>query len=328
MQSLVSLFLIHILINFIILFYFDYFKKKINIFDYPDNKRKIHNKPVPLLGGLILLLNTICFIFINFLKLSILELNIILCSVTFLFVGIADDKYNLSPKAKFLLLIISLFTFFYLNEDMLINHLNIYNYSINLHSNIRPFFSILCVLLFVNALNLFDGINLQSSLYSIFCLLYLFYQGASQEIILIVIVSLFLIIYLNMKNKVFMGDSGTLFLGCLISLLVIKNYQVANFLSTDQIFLLMMLPGLDMFRLFVQRVYNKKNPFSGDREHIHHYFSRIYGYKFSIFLVIILAIIPILLNFIFSSQFIIIFFIIFYLILINYLKIKINQRDI
>lgn len=328
MNNFASLFLIHITINIIILFYFDYIKKKINIFDYPDKKRKLHNKPVPLLGGLIFLLNIICFITINFFKLSTLEINIILCSVIFLFVGIADDKYNLSPKVKFLLLIISLLIFFYLNEDMLINHLNIYNYSINLPSNTRTFFSILCVLLFVNALNLFDGINLQSSLYSIFFLLYLFCQSASQEIIFTLMISLFLIIYLNMINKVFMGDSGTLFLGCLISLLVIKNYQVANFSGVDEIFLLMMLPGLDMFRLFVQRLYNKKNPFSGDREHIHHYFSRIYGYKFSIFYVIVLSIIPILLNFIFSSQFIIIFFIIFYLILINYLKIKINQSAI
>ena len=325
MQNLASLFLIHIIINFIILFYFDYLKKKINIFDYPDNKRKLHNKPVPLLGGFIFLLNIICFIIINFFKLPTLEINIILCSVIFLFVGIADDKYNLSAKVKFLLLIISLLIFFYLNEDMLINHLNIYNYSINLPSNTRTIFSILCVLLFVNALNLFDGINLQSSLYSMFFLLYLFCQGASQEIIFTVMISLFLIIYLNMINKVFMGDSGTLFLGCFISLLVIKNYQVSYFFSIDEIFLLMMLPGLDMFRLFVQRLYNKKNPFSGDREHIHHYFLRIYGYKFSIFYLIILSIIPILLNFIFSSQFIIIFFIIFYLILINYLKIKINQ---
>jgi UDP-GlcNAc:undecaprenyl-phosphate GlcNAc-1-phosphate transferase len=325
-QNLASLFLIHIIINFTILFYFDYLKKKINIFDYPDNKRKLHNKPVPLLGGLIFLLNIIFFITINFFKLSTLEINIILCSVIFLFVGIVDDKYNLSPKVKFLLLIISLLIFFYLNQDMIINQLKIYNYSINLPSNTLTFFSILCVLLFVNALNLFDGINLQSSLYSTFFLLYLFCQGKSQEIIFILIISLFLIIYLNMKNKVFMGDSGTLFLGCIISLFVIKNYQAVNFSGIDEIFLLMMLPGLDMFRLFVQRVCNKKNPFSGDREHIHHYFSRIYGYKFSIFFVTILSISPILLNFIFSSQFIIVFFIIFYLILINSLKKKINQR--
>ncbi len=326
MHNLASLFLIHILINFIILFYFDYFKKKINIFDYPDNKRKFHHKPIPLLGGFIFLLNIFFFILINFSKLSTLEINIILCSITFLFVGIVDDKYNLSAKVKFLLLIISLLIFFYFNKDMIVNHLNIYNYSINLKVNTRIFFSILCVLLFVNALNLFDGINLQSSLYSIFSLLYLFNQGISQEIIFIVMISLLLIIYLNKKNKVFMGDSGTLFLGCLISLLVIKNYQVANFSGVDEIFLLMMFPGLDMLRLFIQRIYNKRSPFIGDREHIHHYFLIVYGYKFSILFIIILSILPILLNFIFPSKLIIIFFIIFYLILVFFLQKKINQK--
>ena len=172
MKGLINLFLIHILINSIILFYFDFFKKKINIFDYPDKKRKFHNKPVALLGGVIFFLNIICFTFVNFFNLSILEINIILCSVIFLFVGIADDKFNLSPTVKFLLLIISLLIFFYLNEEMIVSNLNIYNYSINIHLNIRIFFSIFCVLLFVNALNLFDGINLQSSFYSIFLLLY------------------------------------------------------------------------------------------------------------------------------------------------------------
>lgn len=326
MESFTSLFLIHILINFIIFYNFIFLKKNINIFDYPDNKRKIHNEPVPLFGGIIFFLNIIFFIFIYSSKLSNLELNIVLCCIFFLFVGIADDKYDLSPRVKFLLLITTLLIFFYLNEDMIINYLNIYNYSINLYGIVRILFSILCILLFVNALNLFDGINLQSSLYSFFILSYLFYQGIAQEIIFVVIISLFLIIYLNMKNKIFMGDGGTLFLGCLISMLVIKNYHASNFLGIDEIFLLMMLPGLDMFRLFIQRIYNKKSPFVGDREHIHHYLTKIFGYKFSIFFIIILSILPILLNSIISSKFIIIFFIILYIALIIFLKIKINQR--
>jgi UDP-GlcNAc:undecaprenyl-phosphate GlcNAc-1-phosphate transferase len=109
-------------------------------------------------------------------------------------------------------------------------------------------------------------------------------------------------------------------------MLVIKNYQAANFSGIDEIFLLMILPGLDMFRLFIQRIYNKKNPFVGDREHIHHYFIKIFGYKLSIFFIIILSVMPILLNFIISSNYIIIFFIILYSALIFFLKIKINKE--
>ena len=46
-----------------------------------------------------------------------------------------------------------------------------------------------------------------------------------------------------------MGDSGTLFLGSIISLIVIVNYNKFNLLEVDEIFLLMFLPGIDMLRL-------------------------------------------------------------------------------
>ena len=85
-----------------------------------------------------------------------------------------------------------------------------------------------------------------------------------------------------------MGDSGTLFLGSFISLLVVANYKNENSLNADQIFLLMFLPGVDMLRLFLQRILYKKNPFAGDREHLHHYLLKIYGYKFTILLNILL----------------------------------------
>ena len=60
---------------------------------------------------------------------------------------------------------------------MIINKLEIYDYNIYLNKNIGLFFSVLCVLLFVNAFNLFDGINLQSSLYGIYFLLFLVYKS-------------------------------------------------------------------------------------------------------------------------------------------------------
>jgi UDP-GlcNAc:undecaprenyl-phosphate GlcNAc-1-phosphate transferase len=325
-EHLVNLSLIHLLLNFAILFYFDFLKEKINIFDYPDNKRKFHNKPVALFGGLIFFFNIILFTFIYFNNLSTLEVNIILSSTFFLIIGIFDDKYDLSPKIKFIFLISILLIFFYLNENMIIKYLNIYGHSIYLYPNFEILFSILCVLLFVNAINLFDGMNLQSSLYSLFVLFYLFNKDMSQEIILPLIISLLLIIYLNMKNKIFMGNSGTMFIGCLVSMLVINNYQVSNISTIDEIFLLMMLPGIDMFRLFIQRIYNKKNPFIGDREHVHHYFLEIYGYKYSIFFITILSIAPILLNSVFSSKLIIFFFIIIYFTLIIFLKIKNNKK--
>ena len=85
----------------------------------------------------------------------------------------------------------------------------------------------------------------------------------------------------------------------------------------------MFLPGVDMFRLFVQRILSKKNPFLGDREHLHHYFLKIYGYNYAIFSTLGIAILPSLLNLFFDSKFLIPFFIIFYLFLFIFLKKKI-----
>ena len=328
MKSFVYVLSCHILLNFIIFYFFDYLKNKINVYDYPDNKKKLHKNPIPLMGGWIFLFNLLLFLIIKNLSLSNLETNIILCSSSFLLIGILDDKYNLSPYSKFLSLTILLVLFFSFNKSMVINNLEIYDYNIYLNQNIGFFFSVLCVLLFVNALNLFDGINLQSSLYGIYFLLFLLYKNLFIEIIIIIIVPLLLIIYLNNKNKVFMGDSGTLFLGSIISLFVIANYTTTNLLKVDEIFLIMFLPGVDMLRLFIQRALNRKNPFMGDREHLHHYFLELFGYKISILSIMIISILPQLLNSFFDSKYIIVFFILLYLFIFSYLKKKLTNKVI
>ena len=59
-------------------------------------------------------------------------------------------------------------------------------------------------------------------------------------------------------------------------------HNINQKITADEIFVLMMLPGLDMTRLFVQRLLNKKNPFIRDRNHFHHLLHDNYGYSHSI----------------------------------------------
>jgi UDP-GlcNAc:undecaprenyl-phosphate GlcNAc-1-phosphate transferase len=328
MKNLIILCSALILLNFIILFFFNYIKNLINIYDYPDKIKKLHKKPIPLLGGWIFLFNLIFFLILKTTNLLGLEVNIILCSLFFLIIGIIDDKYFLSAYSKFLSLAIVLIFFFYFNDNLIISNLKIYNYSIYFNYYFGFFFSILCVLLFVNSLNLFDGINLQSSLYGVYILSFLLYKGLYAEVILFALIPLILIVYLNSKNKIFMGDSGTLFLGCIISLLVIANYKKLNFLNADEIFLLMLVPGIDMFRLFLQRILCKKNPFIGDREHMHHYLLEFYGYNSAIILILLISILPSILSFFINSIVLIIFFIILYLFLFIFLNKKLSKKII
>jgi UDP-GlcNAc:undecaprenyl-phosphate GlcNAc-1-phosphate transferase len=91
----------------------------------------------------------------------------------------------------------------------------------------------------------------------------------------------------------------------------------------EDIFLTIMLPGLDMFRVFLTRIYNKKNPFSPDRTHLHHLLIK-YGLKTNKILIIffLLILTPILINFFTNIEeiILIIFFASFYFILFLYLK--------
>ncbi len=306
--------------NILLLFFFDFLKKKINIFDFPDNEKKTHTEPISLMGGWILLLNLVIYIFLFSKHLSILEIKILLCTLSFLIVGIFDDKFNLSPNVKFLILTVTLISFFYFTPSMVLNSLNFYGIILNFNDILGIFISTLCVLLFVNAFNLFDGINLQSSIYALFLLLILFFKGMFTQITIVLILALFLIIYLNFKNKIFLGDSGSLLLGSIISLFVIANYNISKSIRVDEIFLLMMLPGLDMLRLFIERIYNSKNPFLGDREHLHHYLLSVYRYKLTIIFTVLLFIMPTILNIYLSSKIIIPVFVLIYLCLIYYLK--------
>jgi UDP-GlcNAc:undecaprenyl-phosphate GlcNAc-1-phosphate transferase len=87
------------------------------------------------------------------------------------------------------------------------------------------------------------------------------------------IISLFLILYFNLKKNIFLGNSGSLFIGCLIGLSVVLNYNMEiskiNY-PVENIFIAFMLPGLDMLRVFAERIFNKKNPFLADRRHLHY----------------------------------------------------------
>ena len=79
------------------------------------------------------------------------------------------------------------------------------------------------------------------------------------------------------KGKYFIGDSGSLSISTFIGLLIILNYNLeyldikTNLFNAEDIFILMAFPGLDMIRVFLERLIKKKNPFHPSREHLHHY---------------------------------------------------------
>lgn len=273
--------IILLILSFITIFIINKFRHKISkitkLIDYPDNNRKFHSKAIPLLGGMMIfssffLINLYLLFFQNFNKTNLI---VFLISSSCFLLGLIDDIKKISYKYKFLLLIIIFYLFISLDANLQINKIYFSTFYKEFHLNyLNVPFTVLCLLLLTNAINLVDGMDGLCILVSTIFIIWITntFQN-SKSLYIVLITSLFYIFYLNVKKKIFLGDSGSLFLGCLIGLNLIFNYNLEiskNYYAVENIFITLMLPGLDMLRVFAVRIINRKNPFSPDRIHLHH----------------------------------------------------------
>jgi UDP-GlcNAc:undecaprenyl-phosphate GlcNAc-1-phosphate transferase len=250
--------------------------KKTKLIDKPDKIRKLHTRPTPLLGGIMVFSS---FFFINLYLIFFQDYNssfLIIFSICAgcLVLGLIDDIKKISYKYKFLILIF-FFLFVSFDTNLQINRIYFSTFEKELYLNYLSVpITILCLLLLTNALNLIDGIDGLCILISIIFIMWLINAFQNTEpLYIIIITSLIYILYLNLKKNIFLGDSGSLFLGCLIGLNIILNYNLeisTTQYSVENIFIALMLPGVDMLRVFLIRIIKKKNPFSPDRIHLHH----------------------------------------------------------
>ena len=278
--------------------------EKLNIFDYPDSSRKIHDKKTPLTGGIIIFFSICLFFLLQSLNFvyqdtqSIQDITqymtlIIGCSIFFL-IGLIDDIKNLSPNKKIFFFILTLILLIFIDDDM--NIRNIYlsilnqNFSIGIFSY---FWTVICFLLFINALNMFDGINLQVTIYSLISVVYLILNHLYlNEFLKVVALSLFCFSFLNYFSKSFLGNSGSYLLGFLLGYMFVKTYNLENNIYADEIVLLMIIPGLDLIRLFFSRIFKKRHPFSPDRDHLHHYLLNKFSNTKTFFIISLIIWIP------------------------------------
>tara|TARA_A100001015_G_C15038164_1_gene737677 strand:- start:283 stop:1275 length:993 start_codon:yes stop_codon:yes gene_type:complete len=256
---------------------------KLNLYDYPDKLRKLHKSKVPLTGGIIILVNilfTLLFIIINnlinndliFFKTNLDLFIFTISTIVFFLVGYCDDKYNISATKRFLFILLILIPIIYFSEDLLINHVrfSFTNNSFIFSQFFSIFWTILCFLLFINAMNMFDGINYQVAFYCVYLSLVFVLNQYFNIFFLNIIIGLIIFIVLNHKYESFFGDSGSYLLAFIFSYLFIKMYNQTTNITADQIVLFMIIPGIDLMRLFITRIINGKPPFVADRNHIHH----------------------------------------------------------
>lgn len=280
-----------ILINFYFLLKFsDIDLFKLNI-DYPDFNRRTHTKPVALAGGLIIILNIFfLFIYLIFFKKETVQFSFFWGCLMIFTLGFLDDKYKLSYNNKFIFLSLIFSISFFIDKNLRVDQLYIESIDKTININYFSFFfTIFCFLLLSNALNMFDGINCQCIIFSIILFSYLLSLQNQLLIVSLFLVLLFTL-YLNSKNLIFLGNSGSYLLSYIISHQIIYFYNSKFIRSIEEIFILLMVPGFDMLRVFFQRLNSKKNPFKPDKIHLHHFLLERYGLKFSISLISLILI--------------------------------------
>ena len=259
--------------------------------DIPNVSRKIHKKPTYLIGGHFIFISYSVFLLFSFdYSLNHKFVFFFIFSCIFL-IGILDDLKDLKPIVKLGLVLIIYLVLIYFDNDYLLKKIYFETFDKSLNFGIYSYpVSILCVLLLINAINLIDGINGLAMM--VFIIIYLFLHYFLNVAFNIFIFIFYLFIFFNIyKGKYFLGNSGSLIIGALIAFSTIKAYN-SNFTqnnSAEDIVILFLIPGIDMFRLFVQRIVKRKNPFEADGSHLHHHLIKkfslqkiLFGYFFII----------------------------------------------
>ena len=193
-------------------------------------------------------------------------------------IGALDDHKDTSPNAKFIVLILA--TFFLSFDNILINNLGIF---FGLEASLGWFaipFTIFAVVGFTNALNLIDGLDGLSATVSIVILSAFFFIGYDNADAFIMAVSaafitalLAFLIYNWHPASIFMGDSGSLTLGFIISILAIKSLE---YMPAISIFFVTAIPLFDTVIVMIRRKRNGHSMFTADSCHLHHIFKELF----------------------------------------------------
>jgi UDP-GlcNAc:undecaprenyl-phosphate/decaprenyl-phosphate GlcNAc-1-phosphate transferase len=257
-------------------------KKK--LYDEPD-ARKVHKTPIPSLGGF--------GIFAGFLIATLLSTSFqqapemqyyIAAALVIFFLGIKDDIMVLSAIKKFIGQVLATFIIVY-KGNLQITSMHGFLGFHELPETFSLILTYFTILVIINSFNLIDGIDgLAGTLGVVSTGLmgaYMLYIGELPYAVMAFALTGSLIaflIYNYQPAKIFMGDTGSLLVGLINAILVIHFIKTSSSPASllpittapALAFALLMVPLLDTLRVFGIRIFQRRSPFSPDRNHIHH----------------------------------------------------------
>ncbi|HIT32885.1 MAG TPA: undecaprenyl/decaprenyl-phosphate alpha-N-acetylglucosaminyl 1-phosphate transferase [Candidatus Enterenecus stercoripullorum] len=255
------------------------FSVKVGAIDVPKDNRRMHDHPIPRLGGLAIFLGFM-FAVVLMVPLNGSERGMLLGAVIIVVLGIFDDIYALPAKLKFVVQIVAaLISVLAGNQISILSNPNIFseNPIWVLDDWLSIALSVIWVVAITNAVNLIDGLD------GLACGVSTISSAAMLIIALLVKLDVAMIMgalvgacigflpYNFNPAKIFMGDTGATFLGFIMANMSIqgmfKMYTIISFVAP---FLILGLPIFDVCFAVVRRLSKGQSPMRPDRSHIHH----------------------------------------------------------
>lgn len=256
-----------------------------SLFDKPCEKRKIHTKSIPNLGGIAIFLgfyfSTLMFrVLCDSVELSAL----CAASVLLFFVALKDDLISTAPKIRlFYQFVIALIIV--LVGQVYFSHIPFFEAESVFLRVINMIISLVFIVAMINAVNFIDGIDGLAGSVSLFIFLFFgftFYQYGEHSYAFLSLAlaggTLGFLLFNVHPAKIFMGDIGSMLLGVFMAVFAIKlcNMEplrlgilpVKN--PTTLAFALLIVPIMDMVTVICIRLYLKISPFGADKRHTHH----------------------------------------------------------
>jgi len=254
------------------------------LFDVPD-ERKIHKVPVPSLGGV--------GIFGGFLLASLLSISafqnpefqyFFAASIVIFFIGLKDDLIVLSASKKFIGQVIAASILIHLGGIRIASMHGLFGFY-GVSEGFSIALSYLTIIVVINSFNLIDGVDgLAGTLGLLTTLLfgaYFFAINMPAYSLLAFAMAGSLLAFLIFNHhpaKIFMGDSGSLMIGLVNAILVIKFITVADspaiMIPVESSVVvgiaILIVPLIDTLRVFSIRIFKGNSPFTPDRNHVHH----------------------------------------------------------
>lgn len=279
MDSIKILTIVSVVISFILTPFIKNFAIRINAVDIPKDKRKIHKKPIPLLGGMAIYISFVVTMFLKEGRLGKSEIGILIGATIIVIGGLIDDLKDIRPWQKLLFQVSAAVVLILFGVEIAVvtNPFPSNSLFLKLGWLSIPI-TIFWVVGITNAINLIDGVDGLAAGVAFICSATIFIiaalNGRREAALLTAILSgaIFGFLPYNFNPaSIFMGDTGAQLLGFLLSAISLKGtIKSATAFAIAVPILAFGLPIYDTLFAMIRRKINGKPIMQADRGHLHH----------------------------------------------------------